>query len=65
MAIDFSNPLTWHEEMTEVDALNLAIFAMNTLAHPDASDNHSVAVLDHFSEDAIFRLADLRERLDV
>jgi hypothetical protein len=62
--IDFTDPLTWHEEMSEADALNLAIFAMNTIAHPEGSDDHSVAVLDHFSDDAIERLCALRERLE-
>jgi 20S proteasome alpha/beta subunit len=63
-AIDFTNPMTWHEEMSDEDALNLAIFAMNTIAHPEGSDDHSVAVLDHFSDAAIARLCDLRERLE-
>lgn len=64
MAIDFTNPATWHEEMTDADALNLAIFAMNTLAFPEGSDQHSLDVLDHFSEDAITRLSDLRESIE-
>ena len=44
MAIDFSNPLTWHEEMSDADALNLAIFAINTVMHPEGSDQHSIDV---------------------
>ena len=61
MAIDFTNPATWHEQMTDVDALNLAIFAINSIVHPEGSDEHSLAVLEHFSEDAIDQLDALRE----
>lgn len=46
--------------MTEKEALDLAIFAINTLVAPDASDNETLNyVVDH-ANDAIKVLASMR-----
>jgi hypothetical protein len=43
------------------DALDLAIFCLNTFMHPDASSDEDVARLELHSDDVIATLVDLRE----
>jgi hypothetical protein len=64
MAIDFNDPTTWHEPLSEADAVSLGIFALNTLAHPDGSSAEQLDALDFFTDGAIERLAELRTRLE-
>jgi hypothetical protein len=64
MAIDFNDPTTWDEPMIEEDALNIAIFAMNTMQHPDASSPEQLAAMDFFLEGAIEVLCKMRDDMD-
>ena len=64
MAVDFGDPETWDRPLSTVDALNLGIWALNTLQHPDASTDDQFVVADHFSERAVEILDRLRERLE-
>lgn len=48
---------------TAQGALDLAIFALNTLAHPDASSAEDFAHLDENTDKAIEKLAGLRDAL--
>lgn len=61
MAVDFNDPTTWDEDLSEADALNLGIFALNTLAYPDASSAEQLDALDFFTEGAIAKLAEMVE----
>jgi hypothetical protein len=49
------------EQMSYKDALDYAIFAINTFMHPDASDGKDVMDLELKSDDVIATLADMRE----
>lgn len=51
-------------DITPKLALSYGIFALNTLAHPDASSDADVADLDAHTEQAITMLANLRMLLD-
>ena len=64
MAVDFGDPTTWDEPLSEADALNLGIWALNTLQHPDASTDEQFVVADHFSERAVEILDRLRDQAD-
>lgn len=64
MAVDFGDPTTWDQPLSESDALNLGIWALNTLAHPDASTDQQFDAADHFQEQAVAVLDALRERLE-
>lgn len=44
-------------------AISYAIFAINTIMHPDASEPMDVDNLEQMSEDVIATLADIRETL--
>jgi hypothetical protein len=46
--------------MPAEEALSFAIFAINTLMHPDASDPADVDLLEQKSDDVIESLADIR-----
>lgn len=63
MAIDFEDPTTWDQDLSETEALSLGIFALNTLAAPDGSSDAQMTALDFFSDGALEALARLRERL--
>lgn len=63
MAIDFQDPTSWDEGLTEEDALSVAIFGLNTLLHPDGSSDADVAALDFFAEGAIDKLVTRRDAL--
>jgi hypothetical protein len=63
MGIDFQDPTTWDEDITEEDALSVAIFGLNTLLHPDGSSDADVAALDFFGEGAIDKLVARRDRI--
>jgi hypothetical protein len=60
--IDFQDPTTWDAPMTDADALSMAIFALNTLAEPSASSDEQMAALDFFTEGALERLVEIRDR---
>jgi hypothetical protein len=45
------------------EAISYAIFAINTLMHPDASEAMDVDTLEQKSDDVIMTLADIRETL--
>lgn len=64
MAIDFNDPTTWDQEMSREDAINIAIFALNTLAHPEGSTDDQFAALDFFTDGSIEVLAQMRDDLD-
>jgi hypothetical protein len=64
MSVDFGDPTTWDQPLSEPDALNMAIFALNTLQHPDASTDAQFDALDIFSAGTIEILSRLRERLE-
>jgi hypothetical protein len=49
--------------MTPDEALDYAIFAINTFMHPDASDGKDVADLEEKSDEVIEVLADMRTTL--
>jgi hypothetical protein len=49
------------EQMSYKDALDYAIFAINTFMYPDASDGKDVMDLEAKSEEVIATLADIRE----
>lgn len=49
------------EQMSYKDALDYAIFAINTLMHPDASDGRDIDMLEAQSDEIIATLADIRE----
>lgn len=51
-------------DVTPQLALSYAIFALNTLAHPDASSATDVADLDAHSDAALTQLANLRMLLE-
>lgn len=46
----------------EIEALSFAIFALNTLQHPEASSPEDIARLDERSDDVIAVLARMREQ---
>lgn len=52
-----------HPLASETDALNLAIFALNTWLDPDASDAKDLDRLDLHAKDAIARLVELRTQI--
>lgn len=60
--IDFTDPTTWDRPLTDEDALSLAIFALNTLAEPEASTEAQIAALDFFTEGALEHLVELRDK---
>jgi hypothetical protein len=60
--IDFQDPTTWDAPMTDADALSMAIFALNTLAEPSASSDEQMAALDFFTEGALDRLVQMRDK---
>lgn len=64
MAIDFNDPTTWDEPLSDADAINLGVFALNTLAHPEGSTDEQMDALDFFTDGATERLTKLRERLE-
>ena len=47
--------------MTPVEALNSAIFSINTFLHPDASSDEDMRTLDETGEQAIRTLVEIRE----
>jgi hypothetical protein len=49
------------EQMSYKDALDYAIFAINTFMYPDASDGKDVMDLELKSDDVIATLVDMRE----
>jgi len=49
------------EMLTYKEALDLAIFAINTLMHPDASEPEDIDRLERMSESVVMTLADIRE----
>ena len=66
-------PMDWDKEeykpraegdMEVGRALNLAIFAINTFMHPDASSDEDVAVLEANSDEVIEALVELRNIYD-
>ena len=61
MSIDFDDPTTWDQPMTQADAISIGIFALNTLAHPEGSNDAQFAALDFFTEGAIEILAKVRD----
>jgi hypothetical protein len=64
MSVDFNDKSTWANGLSDSDAINLGIWALNTLAHPDASTDQQFEVADHFQERAVEVLDGLRERLE-
>jgi hypothetical protein len=63
MAIDFEDPTTWDQPLTEADAISLGIWAINTLMNPDGSTDAQFSVLDFMGDGAVEKLADLRKTL--
>ena len=51
--------------MDTLTALNYAIFALNHALNPDGSDGEDLDKLEIFGEDAIERLAKIRDRIEV
>lgn len=51
------------EQITPTRALDLAIFALNTLAHPDASSAEDLATLDKHTDAALAALAAIRDTI--
>jgi hypothetical protein len=49
--------------MSYKDALDYAIFGLNTLMYPDASDPRDVIALEIHSHEIIATLADIRETI--
>jgi hypothetical protein len=49
--------------MAYEDALSMAIFAINTLMHPDASDPVDIDRLEAQSDDVLATLVDIRQTL--
>ena len=64
MSIDFNDPITWDQPITDGAAISLGIWAINTLKYPDASDDSQFSALDFFADGATEALAQLRERVD-
>jgi len=46
--------------MTKEKALNMAIFALNTLQHPDASSREDMAILDSLTDEVLTVLIQMR-----
>jgi len=63
VTIDFQDPTTWDEDLSDEDALSVGIFALNTILHPDGSSDADVAALDFFGEGAIEKLVARRDKL--
>ena len=63
MSIDFEDPTTWGEPLTDADALSMGIFAMNTMKEPQGSTDSQMDALDFFTEGSIERLVALRDRI--
>lgn len=60
-AVDFSDPTTWDGELSDADALSLAMWAINTMKEPQGSSGDQYDVFDFFAEGALERLDALRE----
>ena len=60
-AVDFNDPTTWDGELSDADALSLAIWAINTLKEPQGSTDEQFDVFDFFAEGTIERLDAMRE----
>ena len=61
--IDFDDPTTWNQDLTQEDAISLGIFALNTLKYPEGSTPAQMEALDFFTEGAVERLVSLREEV--
>lgn len=60
-AIDFNDPTTWDGELSDADALSLAMWAINTLKEPQGSTPDQYDVMDFFTDGALARLDAMRE----
>lgn len=61
MSIDFNDPTTWDQDLAPGDALSMGIWALNTLAHPDASTDTQFAAADFFTEGSTALMAQMRD----
>lgn len=57
-------PIEDTDPISDTDALTLAIFALNTLADPNASDQSDVDRLDALTPDVIRALVAMRDRIE-
>jgi hypothetical protein len=51
-------------QMSYKDALDYAIFCLNTFMHPDASDERDVTAMEIHSDEIIATLADIRDTVE-
>ncbi len=59
--MDFEDPTTWDEKVTEDEALGIAILAINTLLYPDATSDAQFDALQFHAESVIETLANMRD----
>lgn len=59
--LDFTDPTTWDQPMTDADALSMAIFIINDWIEPQASTPEQTTCAEFFAEGTKDRLIQIME----